>query len=125
MLSSLVNSFTRRVPGVTHTVVTSPDGLLLAASDALPTDRAEQLAAVTSGLHSMGLGAARLLDGDDVTQTIVEMVHGYLIVMSISGDAIVAVLVARSSDVNQVGFELARLAQEAVEWVGPPERRAS
>src|SRR2546421_3450537 len=58
----LVNDFAERVPGVAHAVVVSADGLLLTASNRLPLDRADQLAAVASGLVSLTQGAARCFE---------------------------------------------------------------
>ena len=55
----LVTNFAERVPGVAHAIVVSADGLLLTSSDRLPRDRADQLAAVSSGLISLTQGAAR------------------------------------------------------------------
>ena len=57
----LVTNFAERVPGVAHAIVVSADGLLLTSSDRLPRDRADQLAAVASGLVSLTQGAARCL----------------------------------------------------------------
>ncbi len=55
-LDWLVSNFARDVPGVSHAVLVSVDGLLIAANEQLPRDRAEQLAAVTSGLASLAAG---------------------------------------------------------------------
>ena len=62
-LNWLVTNFVDRVPGVAHAVVVSADGLLLVASEGLPRDRADQLAAVASGLTSLTQGAARCFEG--------------------------------------------------------------
>ena len=62
----LINGFTERVAGVVHAVVVSSDGLLVATSDRLPRDSADQLAAVTSSLVSVIKSAARIFDADDV-----------------------------------------------------------
>ena len=64
--SWLVEDFVSRVAGVAHAIVVSADGLLLASSDRLPHDRAEQLAAVSSGLVSLNLGAARCFEAGEV-----------------------------------------------------------
>ena len=48
-LDWLVSTFARDVPGVSHAVLVSADGLLVAASEHLPVERADQLAAVSSG----------------------------------------------------------------------------
>ena len=74
-LNWLITNFVDRVPGVAHTVVVSSDGLLLAVSNGFPRDRADQLAAVASGLSSLTQGAARIFEGGAVTQTVVEMVR--------------------------------------------------
>src|SRR5215217_1616352 len=49
-LNWLVSNFARSVPGVAHAIVVSADGLLMAVSERLDRARADQLAAVASGL---------------------------------------------------------------------------
>jgi predicted regulator of Ras-like GTPase activity (Roadblock/LC7/MglB family) len=118
----LINAFTERVPGVTHAVVVSSDGMLVAMSDHLPRDSADQLAAVTSGLISVTSGAARIFDGDDVRQTVVEMGRGYYLVMGIRDGSILAALAGKESDVGVVGYEMAKLAKQAGEVLTPAIR---
>jgi uncharacterized protein len=118
----LINAFTDRVPGVTHAVVVSSDGMLVAMSDHLPRDSADQLAAVTSGLLSVTAGAARIFDGDDVRQTVVEMGRGYYLVMSIRDGSILAALAGKDADVGVVGYEMAKLAKQAGEVLTPAIR---
>src|SRR5690606_21649324 len=77
-LSWLLANFCDRVPGVAHAVAVSADGLLLAASRDLPRDRADQLAAIASGLVSLTQGASRCFEGGAVLQTVVEMDNGFL-----------------------------------------------
>ena len=88
----LVTNFAERVPGVAHAIVVSADGLLLTSSDRLPRDRADQLAAVASGLVSLTQGAARCFDAGGVVQTVVEMDRGIVLLMSISDGSCLAVL---------------------------------
>jgi predicted regulator of Ras-like GTPase activity (Roadblock/LC7/MglB family) len=52
-LNWLVSNFSRSVPGVAHAIVVSADGLLMAVSERLDRARADQLAAVASGLASL------------------------------------------------------------------------
>jgi predicted regulator of Ras-like GTPase activity (Roadblock/LC7/MglB family) len=118
----LINAFTERVPGVSHAVVVSSDGLLVAMSDHLPRNSADQLAAVTSGLVSVTSGAARIFDGDEVRQTVVEMGRGYFLVMSIRDGSILATLAGRESDVGVVGYEMAKLVKQAGEVLTPALR---
>jgi predicted regulator of Ras-like GTPase activity (Roadblock/LC7/MglB family) len=121
-LNWLINNFVDRVPGVAHTVVVSADGLLLAVSDGFPRDRADQLAAVASGLVSLTQGAARVFEAGAVTQTVVEMEHGFLFIMAISDGASMAVLAAPSCDIGLVGYEMALLVSRAKDVLTPALR---
>ncbi len=121
-LSWMISAFTDRVPGVTHAVVVSSDGLLVAVSEHLPRDGADQLAAVSAGLVSIASGAAQIFDGDVVKQTVVEMGRGYFLVMSIRDGSILATLATREADIGVVGYEMARLAKQAGELLTPALR---
>jgi len=80
-LDWLVSKFAREVSGVSHAVLVSADGLLMAASEHMPIERADQLA--RCGLRARepvdGRRAASL-DGGYVLQSVVEMENGYLLV---------------------------------------------
>jgi hypothetical protein len=119
----LINGFTERVAGVAHAVVVSADGLLVAVSNHLPRDSADQLAAVTSGLVSVTSGAARIFDGDEVRQTVVEMGRGFFLVMSIRDGSILATLAGKEADIGVVGYEMAKLAKQAGEVLTPAMRQ--
>ncbi|WAM19727.1 roadblock/LC7 domain-containing protein [Rhodococcus sp. JS3073] len=110
-LNWLVSNFARDVPGVTHAALVSADGLLMAASAHLPLDRAEQLAAVTSGLASLSAGVSSLFDGGGVLQSVVEMHHGYLLLMSVGDGSQLAALTTAECDIRQVGYEMAVLVE--------------
>jgi predicted regulator of Ras-like GTPase activity (Roadblock/LC7/MglB family) len=122
-LNWLVSNFARSVPGAAHAIVLSADGLLLAVSERLDRARADQLAAVASGLASLTQGAARIFSGGQVTQTIVEMERGFLFVMAVSDGSCLAVLTAPSCDVGLIGYEMALLVARTGE-VLTPELRA-
>ena len=119
----LVTDFADRVPGVAHAIVVSADGLLLTASARLPRDRADQLAAIASGVVSLTNGAARCFDAGGVVQTIVEMDHGIVALMSISDGSCLSVVADASADVGLVGYEMAVLV-ERCGAVLTPELRA-
>ena len=108
-LDWVVSRFADDVAGAAHAILVSADGLLMAASAGLPDDRAEQVAAVSSGLASLAVGASRLFDGGAVLQTVVEMQHGYLLLMSVGDGSHLAVLTQDSADIGQVGYEMALL----------------
>ena len=112
-LNRLVTSFTERVPTVAHAAVVSADGLPLAASAGLPRDQADQLAAVTSGLTRLVQGAARIFSGGPVAQAVVVMEQGTLIMMSLSGNSVLAVLAAPESDLGNVAYEMSLLGERA------------
>jgi predicted regulator of Ras-like GTPase activity (Roadblock/LC7/MglB family) len=115
-LNWLITNFAERVPAVAHAIVVSADGLPLALSDGFPPDRADQLAAVTSGLTSLTQGAARVFEGGPVTQTVVEMQRGLLLVMAVSDGSSLAVLASTDCDMGLVAYEMALL----VDRVGHP-----
>lgn len=119
----LVTNFTRRTAGVAHAVVVSVDGLLLAASDRLPLQAAEQFAAIVSGLLSLTQGASRCLEAGNVRQTAVDMHGGTMVVMSISDGSCLAALASPDSNMGIVAYEMSLLVTQ----VGPmltPELRA-
>jgi predicted regulator of Ras-like GTPase activity (Roadblock/LC7/MglB family) len=119
----LVNDFAERVPGVAHAVVVSADGLLLTASARLPIDRADQLAAVASGLVSLTQGAARCFEAGGVRETIVEMEGGIMLLMAISDGSSLAVLSSPLCDIGQVAYEMTLLV-DRVGQILTPELRA-
>lgn len=119
----LVDNFVNRVPGVAHAVVVSSDGLLLTSSSGLPRDRADQLAAVTSGLVSLTQGAARCFDAGAVVQTVVEMELGIVLIMAISDGSSFAVLAAPNCDIGLVGYEMTLLVDRAGQVLTPELRR--
>ena len=121
-LNWLINDFVDKVPGVAHTVVVSSDGLLLACSDGLPRDRADQLAAVACGLSSLTQGAARIFEGGAVTQTVVEMARGFMFVMAVSDGSVMAALASTDSDMGLVGYEMALLVDRTGEVLTPALR---
>ncbi|HKR48442.1 MAG TPA: roadblock/LC7 domain-containing protein [Pseudonocardiaceae bacterium] len=118
----LVDSFVERVPGVAHAVVVSADGLLLVASSGLPRDRADQLAAVTSGLVSLTQGAARCFEAGGVIQTVVEMERGIVLTMVISDGSSLAVLASPSCDIGLIGYEMTLLVDRAGNLLTPELR---
>ncbi|MFI6099668.1 roadblock/LC7 domain-containing protein [Lentzea sp. NPDC051213] len=121
-LGWLINDFVGRVPGVAHGVTVSADGLLLTASDELPDDRADQLAAVACGLISLTEGAARCFEAGEVNDTIVEMEGGTLVLMSISDGSSLAVLAEPNCDIGQIAYEMASLVSRVGAVLTPEVR---
>jgi predicted regulator of Ras-like GTPase activity (Roadblock/LC7/MglB family) len=124
-LSWLVTNFTERVHDVAHAIVVSSDGLPLAISAGFPKERADQLAAITSGFSSLTQGAARIFEGGAVVQTAVEMQAGVLVIMSVSNGASLAVLAAPKCDLGLIAYEMALLADRAGRMITPAARQVN
>ncbi|MFI0422071.1 roadblock/LC7 domain-containing protein [Spongiactinospora sp. 9N601] len=118
----LITEFVRGTPGVAHAVVVSADGLCLANSEGFPADRADQLAAVAAGLLSLTVGASRVFEGGAVTQTVVEMERGLLLVMAISDGSVLAVLAAPDCDMGLVAYQMTLLVDRAGQVLTPALR---
>ena len=121
-LNWLITNFVERVPAVAHAIVVSADGLPMAFSDGFPVDRADQLAAVASGLSSLTQGAARVFEAGPVIQTVVEMEGGLLLVMAISNGSGLAVLAASDCDMGLVAYEMTLLVERVGRALTPGPR---
>jgi predicted regulator of Ras-like GTPase activity (Roadblock/LC7/MglB family) len=121
-LDWLVNNFVDRIVGVSHALVVSGDGLKLARSERVDEERADQLAAVASGLASLTRGAARFFDAEPVNQTIVEMRGGYLFVTSVGDGSVLAVFARTDCDIGMIGYEMTLLVARVGQLLGSPPR---
>jgi uncharacterized protein len=121
-LSWLVGNFAKRTPGIARAMVVSADGLPVAVSDRLDRPKADQLAAIACGLASLTQGGARCIDGGLVTQTVVEMDRGLLVVMAISDGSCLTVLAGSSCDVRVVAYEMTVLVTRAGKVLTPSLR---
>ncbi len=117
--SWLVDNFANRTPGVAHALVVSADGLPVAVSQHLDRPKADQLAAIASGLASLTQGGARCMDGGLVKQTVVEMDRGLLVVMAISDGCCLAVLAGSSCEVGVVAYEMTVLVRRTGDVLTP------
>ncbi|TCO54045.1 roadblock/LC7 domain-containing protein [Actinocrispum wychmicini] len=114
-IDSLLNDFAERVPGVTHVVGVSADGIVVAAARSLDVAGAEQLAAIASGLVGLLAGAARLLAAAPVVSNLTELKDIFLLSMAVSDGASLLVAASRNCDIGQVSYEMAELINK----VGP------
>ena len=122
-LGWLLDSFTRATPGVIHALVVSGDGLRIAATPSMDIQLMDQLSAATSGLVSLARGTARLLGLSPVTQTIIEMDGGHLVVTPISGRSTLTVVAADDCDMGMIGYEMTALAAQVGHALTPDLRR--
>ena len=110
-LSWLITDFKTRVVDVAHAIVVSADGIPLAVSDTIRPESVSKLCAITSGLVGLADGAARMFDGGMVTQSLVTMDRGYMLVRKIGGGSHLAVLTNPDCDMEVVVYEMGQLAE--------------
>ncbi|GAA3989116.1 roadblock/LC7 domain-containing protein [Thermobifida alba] len=118
----VIDNFVRDVPGVNHAAVVSADGLLLARSQGLSLEEAEQLAAVASGMLSLAQGTSRMFNQGEVEQTIVRMQQGHLFLTSIGDGSCLTVLAASDCDMKIVGYQMALLVENTGHVLTPKLR---
>jgi uncharacterized protein len=121
-LDWLLTTFARRVPHIAYALAVSVDGLALASTQGLPHDEADRLAAITSGLVSLTIGAAASLTTGRVRQTVIDMDGGVLLIMAVGDRAHLAVLATPGCDLGQTGYETALLAQRVAAALEPGAR---
>ncbi|MDT0441534.1 roadblock/LC7 domain-containing protein [Streptomyces johnsoniae] len=129
LLSRLVGD----VPGMLSVAVVSADGLLLLSSEPDratarrhpvkgPMGAAADLATVVSGLGSLTSGAATLMDGGRVRQTLVAMETGNLLVMSISDGSLLGAYTTPDADISAVAYHMALFVGRAGHLLTPELR---
>jgi predicted regulator of Ras-like GTPase activity (Roadblock/LC7/MglB family) len=116
----LITDFAEHVPDVLRAAVVASDGVLVAVSDRTRPDQLEQLSAITAGLISLASAEARISDGGAVTQALVTMARGTLVVMAIDQGSSLAVLTTATADLDTVAYEMTMLVEEAGGVFTPP-----
>lgn len=111
--SWLLSSFVEQTAGVTDAVAVSSDGLLMAMSSSLERSAAEQVAAIISGLVSLGHGTSQCFGFDGLEQMIVAMRRGLLLVASISDGSCIGVVARKGCDIGLVGYQMTLLVERA------------
>jgi uncharacterized protein len=120
----LITDFAERVPGVLRAAVVAADGALIAVSDRTQPDQFGKLSAISAGLISLASAAARIFDGGTVTQALVIMGRGTLVIMAIDQRSSLAVLTTATADLDTVAYEMTMLVEEAGSIFTPPAREA-
>ncbi|MFF5634386.1 roadblock/LC7 domain-containing protein [Streptomyces sp. NPDC012825] len=137
-LQWLLGNLVEEVPGVRSVAVVSSDGLMLLSSDpetqqdtpdadeagrpAGPRGSSADLATIVSGIGSLTVGAARLMDGGGVKQTMVAMDEGSVFVMSISDGSLLGVHATPDCDMSVVAYHMALFVGRAGHVLTPEVR---
>lgn len=138
-LQWLLGNLVEEVPGVRSVAVVSSDGLLLLSSDpdsdpgtgrqAAPAARPEgprgssaDLATIVSGIGSLTIGAAGLMDAGGVKQTMIAMDESSVLVMSISDGSLLGVHATPDCDMSVVAYHMALFVGRAGHVLTPEVR---
>jgi predicted regulator of Ras-like GTPase activity (Roadblock/LC7/MglB family) len=105
----LISNFVASTPGVSHALIVSSDGLPLLHSDELPADLADPLAALVSGILSLGNNIARQVDGGGCDQILLRLTRGHFVFMGIGELAGLGVLVEAGANLGAVAHQMAQL----------------
>lgn len=105
----LISNFATSTPGVSHALIVSSDGLPLLASEGLPEDMADPLAAIASGILSLGNNLAHQVNGGSCDQVLLRLTGGHFIFMGIGELAGLCVLVEAGANLGAVAHQMAQL----------------
>lgn len=120
----LVNQFTDEVPGVSHAVVVSLDGLRLVSSSSVSRDLGDQLAALTAGLLSMADRTAALLSLGQSEYITIRLPRGHLLFMRVGESAGIAVVASAGCDLRVVAYQMTQFATSVGHVLGTRPRSA-
>ncbi|MBO0821035.1 MAG: roadblock/LC7 domain-containing protein [Nocardiopsaceae bacterium] len=118
----LLDNFAASTPGVSHALIVSSDGLPLIAAGGMSADLADPLAAMTSGIISLGNNIAAKVGQAGCEQVMLKFPAGHFLFMSIGSLAGFAVLAAEGASLGVIAHQMARLA-DAVGHVLTPALR--
>jgi len=118
----LVDNFAAATPGVSHALIVSADGLPLITAGGMSPDLADPLAAMTSGIISLGNNIASTIGEAGCDQVMLKFPSGHFLFMGIGSLAGFAVLVHDGANLGVVAHQMAQLV-DAVGHVLTPQLR--
>jgi len=117
-LEWLLDNLLSRTPGIRHVLVLSRDGLRMCSTAGLDTDRADQLAAIASGIQSLSLSAsAEFGHGLGAGQSMAEFPGGVLLIVPAGEGAHLAVVAAGDADVGVIGHNMSELVEQMGQYL--------
>ena len=125
-LDWLLQNLIERTPETRHALVLSKDGLKLCYTQGLNIDRADQLAAIASGIQSLSYGAsAEFGDGSGgLRQSMTEFHGGLLFIVEAGEGAHLAVVASDEADVGVIGHNMHELVEQLGEHLIARPREA-
>ncbi|MCH0541746.1 roadblock/LC7 domain-containing protein [Streptomyces sp. MUM 203J] len=122
-LDWLLSGLVQRVPYTRSAVLLSSDGLVKSVHGMDP-DSADHMAALASGLYSLGRSAGiRFGDGGEVRQVVVELDATLLFVSTAGSGTCLAVVAGRETDAAVLGYEMTMLVKSVRPYLVTPPRR--
>jgi predicted regulator of Ras-like GTPase activity (Roadblock/LC7/MglB family) len=121
-LSWLLDNLVSQVEHVRQAVILSSDGLVVASSRGLTREDGEHLSALSAGVQSLARGTGRHFDGGEVRQTIIEMEHAFLFVVSAGKGTCLAVLTSAAPNVGVIAYEMAMLVRRMGKYLSSEPR---
>jgi predicted regulator of Ras-like GTPase activity (Roadblock/LC7/MglB family) len=123
-LEWLLENLLAKTTGTRHALVLSKDGLKLCHSSGLTMDRADQLAAIASGIQSLSYGASvEFGDGTGgVRQSMTEFHGGMLFVVEAGEGAHLAVVASDEADAGLIGHKMQELVEQLGDYLTAPPR---
>jgi predicted regulator of Ras-like GTPase activity (Roadblock/LC7/MglB family) len=115
----LLNAFVKDASGVTDAITVSTDGLLMAHSDSLERDGAQQAAAIVSALVSLGQSAHRCLGFEELEQVIVAMDGGFLYLTAMGDAGCLGAITESAFDMDNVGYQMGTFVKKATRMLSP------
>jgi predicted regulator of Ras-like GTPase activity (Roadblock/LC7/MglB family) len=123
-LDWLLENLREKTPGVRHVLVLSKDGLRLCFTSGLDVDKADHLAAISSGIQSLALSAAADFgSGLGSGQAMVEFPGGLLLIVPAGEGAHLTVVASDDADVGLIGHNMNELVEQIGSYLTAPPRR--
>lgn len=125
-LEWLLENLKNRTPEVRHVLVLSKDGLQLCFTGEMGADRADQLAAIASGIQSLALSSS-VEFGTSIGsgQAMVEFPGGVLLIIPAGDGAHLAVVAGDQADVGLVGHNMSELVEQIGGYLTAAPRRVA
>jgi predicted regulator of Ras-like GTPase activity (Roadblock/LC7/MglB family) len=121
-LTWLAADFAESTAGVRYAVVLSADGLVLAEGGELPTDDADRLAAVASGVYSLAFGISQVIGLGAYEQSILRFAEGHVLITALARGAALAVVTQPDARLGIIAHQMALFAERVGENFDPAPR---
>ncbi|HET9139391.1 roadblock/LC7 domain-containing protein [Actinophytocola sp.] len=118
----LIEQFVTTVPGISHAIFVSLDGLQLVGSRGVGRDTGDRLAALTAGLLATADQAGMVLGMGVSEYLTVRLPSGHLLFMRVGDSAGLAVATLASCDLRVVAYHMTQFVASVGHLLTPPMR---